>query len=679
MPEVSAQPASPLHALCVYAEPLVAGRRVVVIGSAIEGLGERLLDLGARVVHVYDPHRDRAVTSAAAAARNLTVKPLPPGDFDVRDGAFDVAIIPNVARVPNAAALLGRLRRVLAGGGAALVGAQNPAAPGATGAGSLDYYELYDLVALQFAYVRMVGQMPWSGVLLAELGREGDDADVSVDTQLGGEAALPDAFFALASQDDVRLGEYSLIQLPRGPSGDAESTVVPGAERADLAAAQLRANFLEAQLEELRGQRNADGAARAEAVGGLEAELAERLVKLEEVEARARDATAKAARAQADLRTRDEELARMRDRATMQLKEIDDERRLRSRAEIELAVSRKSAEAAAAETQTLLAALSRLPLLEVALAQAEARAHELGRRVVTFDDDRARLESAIMEARQGRGVAAAAEELAVRAAEAEARVAALEAEVASLAEGHGADLIPLESALHERAQVIQALEHELARRERIILDLVHAVEEARQSDGDRDSRHAEPSRVAEMAAADADAESRRRRRELDAKDALVRQASARVDALQAENAGLTKKLDALAVDLARREGESATLTWRIQELEQEIARLDAETSELTMTIPPPAFVRVEREANDVGKLAERLSHAEDEVEMLRQALTQEHEARARAESGEELVRARAELTRQAALLEQLSRELDANDRVSTGRDPARTDSPKGAS
>ena len=52
-----------------------------------------------------------------------------------------------------------------------------------------------------------------------------------------------------------------------------------------------------------------------------------------------------------------------------------------------------------------------------------------------------------------------------------------------------------------------------------------------------------------------------------------------------------------------------------------------------------------------------------ELNALRQALTQEHDARMAIESGEELARARADLARQAVLLEQLARELEARDRA----------------
>src|ERR1700691_6074798 len=105
-PQTSPRPASPhgegpagsaSHAICVYAESLVRGRRVVVVGDASEGIGERLLDLGARAVHVYDPDADRAAT--VPDVRGLVVRELPAGEFDVRDGAFDVALVPELGAV----------------------------------------------------------------------------------------------------------------------------------------------------------------------------------------------------------------------------------------------------------------------------------------------------------------------------------------------------------------------------------------------------------------------------------------------------------------------------------------------------------------------------------------------------------------------------------------------------
>jgi len=650
MPDAPALPASPLHALCVYAEPLVVGRRVVLFGDARRGLGERLLELGARAVRIYDPEPARGAEASARAIRGLTVQALPTGEFDVRDGAFDVAIVPDIRDVASAGALLARVRRLLAPEGAVLVRSPTPDATLREGPrhaeGSLDYYELYDLVALQFEHVRMVGQLPWSGVALAELGNASDDPDVTVDTQLVSGEPSPEAFIAVGSQEALALAAYSLVQLP---ASRAHFTEASGSERSDLAAAQLRASLLEAQIEEVRAQRNIEGGSHAQVVGSLEAELAARLSELEQAESRALDATTRAERTIRELRAREEEVARLGDRVALVQKELEDERRQRSRAELELSSSRNAAAAASTDARDAAVALEGLSVLETAAAELNACVVDLTGRLAASEEARRRAESALAEERAACAdrvpddrAAARTEGAEARVAELETAVVLLEQEIAALGQGHGDELVLVEQALRERARENHALERELARRERIVLDLVHALEEARVADA---AAVREGSRERAGQAVDADGLQKR------------------ADQLEVENEELRMKLDAAAMDVARREGDGATSAWRIQELEEKVARLEDEQSELTMTIPPPAFLRAEHEANDVTRLTERLSAAEDELDMLRQALAQEHEARARVESGEALQRANEELQRQAALLEKLSLELEARDGV----------------
>src|SRR5215472_1813122 len=148
MSDAPSIPVLPTHALCVYAEPLVAGRRVVVIDAADAGLAERVQDLGARIVHLYDPDAARAEEHAEHAPRGITVRPMPDGDFDVRDGAFDVAIVPDLGVLVEPAALLARLRRLVGGSGVALVAARSADVPSVSeghASRALDYYELFDL------------------------------------------------------------------------------------------------------------------------------------------------------------------------------------------------------------------------------------------------------------------------------------------------------------------------------------------------------------------------------------------------------------------------------------------------------------------------------------------------------------------------------------------------------
>jgi hypothetical protein len=199
---------------------------------------------------------------------------------------------------------------------------------------------------------------------------------------------------------------------------------------------------------------------------------------------------------------------------------------------------------------------------------------------------------------------------------AEARASRLEEELSMIAEANAGELVQMEEALRERAQALKTAEHEVLRRERIVQELVASLEEAHAG------HPAEPA---------------------------VIEASG---ALQADNDALRAKLDALALEAARREGAAATNAWRVEELEGQLAAIQARG---TPAKQPRAT------GAQIGKL-------EDELSALRQALAQEHAARVLIESGEELTRARSELARQATLIEQLSRELDAQDRVRVARE-----------
>jgi hypothetical protein len=231
--------ATPLSALAVYAEPLAAGRRVAVFGDAESDLAETLVEMGARAVHVYDPDPDRARAAVERAPRGAVVHAQPFFPVDVRDGAFDLAVVGDLGLFDDPAALLARVRRLLGADGAALV------------ASDFDYYELFDLVALQFACVRMIARVPFHGVALAELGLDDDAPDVSVDTRLAGDERAPDLFVALASQQDVRLDPYAIVQLP-APEREVHDTQEVDTAHARLAQEQLRVKLLEAQLEETR-------------------------------------------------------------------------------------------------------------------------------------------------------------------------------------------------------------------------------------------------------------------------------------------------------------------------------------------------------------------------------------------------------------------------------------------
>jgi len=549
-----------LHALCVYAESLAAGRRVMVIGDASLGLQERLVDLGARTVHVYDPVAERALGSASVSGggRAVSIRTLPDGDFDVRDGAFDLALIPDLGIVDEPAPLLARLRRVVGASGAVILAARNREVAEA-GKPSFDYYELFDLVSLQFATVRMVAQLPFVGVTLAELGADEVEGGVAVDTQLAGPSGPPEVFIAVAAQADVapELARYTIVQLPPTteppPPPAASSHADLESEPSALIEAVLRANVLASQIDELRAERTDVSSTLEELRRALEA------------------------------------LAVERERAERLSRDLDHERRARERLASELSAAgstdlEASARIAALEDgirlaeQTILALRDRLGATEEALREASSENNALRAHVEKLEK-------------------AASAPRAPKASVDRETLARLEAELVKHARaqaGHEEELFMMEQKLRDRGEAITELEHEVRRREGIVRELLVSLEGA-------------------VVSGPASAE------------------SGPSEAALAENAELRRKLDVLATTAAKQKSELEAYRWRIAELER---------SEVAAQ-PQPA---VKRTAGDT------------ELDALRQALAQEHEARVRAENGEALRQARAELEKQSVLLQQISRE-----------------------
>jgi hypothetical protein len=268
--EPNAVRVSPEHALAIYAETLVARGVVAVLGDASGRVGDLLLRLGARAVHVWDPDAARALEQAALAPRGVTVRPLVREALGRRD--FDLALVPDLGLFDDPEALLGEVRRMVGEEGVAMVAvASGDAAPGAP-ARAFDYYELFELVAREFDYVRMIAELPFRGVALAELGDDEDPpSGVSVDTQLGDDGA-PQAFIALASQRDVRLDSYAIVQLPSAAAARA-AEAVQAAEAAEVASALAERTrqvaVLSAQLDEANAAAQAGRLAAAEELDEL--------------------------------------------------------------------------------------------------------------------------------------------------------------------------------------------------------------------------------------------------------------------------------------------------------------------------------------------------------------------------------------------------------------------------
>jgi hypothetical protein len=254
-------------ALAVYGEELAQGARVAVFGDATLGVAEELIERGARLVHVYDSDPARVVeANARAHDRSIYFARLPEGgDAGVRDGAFDLVLVPDLSSCADHKAVLAVARRVLSAQGAAIIASPNPEAsakaPHTSAQGALGYYELYESVVAEFPAVRMLGQIPFVGYAVAEFAAV--DPEPTIDNSLASERE-PEWFVALASQRGVRLEPFALIELPAEAFDTPRLAALPANEPDDAAAARALAggtvlvNILEAEreaaLEALRTQ-----------------------------------------------------------------------------------------------------------------------------------------------------------------------------------------------------------------------------------------------------------------------------------------------------------------------------------------------------------------------------------------------------------------------------------------
>lgn len=529
----------PSHVLAVHAEPLIQGRRVAFLGPHDPTLVDLLFDRGARSVHVYDPGLPQG-EPPRNDGQGLTVSSLRALDVGLRDGVFDFALAPDLALLGDAESVLIQVRRMVGARGAALVGCRNessgpawlPSPEALVPAPS--YRAFYDVCALQFADVRLLGVAPFAAYAVAELGPDQEPA-VAFDTSLADPPEAPEWFVAVLAQHGqaaAQLEAFDLVQFPRS------ELARPAADRADLEA--------------------------------LEARLLVADQKRSEAEARAGEAGLRADRVHAELGSTLDDLRRTKDKLAKLTREVEEERGAKRRVEADLAKTkpelaelrelRLSLEAELIEARTQLAtpgARGGVPLAEAqrvaeelahALAEVGALKERLAQAARTENDLRHKIEekdrtlaASLTRAKQleDRLEKQLAEDssrsnvdqetmtrLTQHAAAAEALAEKLQREVSVAHQTHEAEVQSLEAALRERGAELRAARTENERRERMLHELLAELE-----------LRADLAPVPDGALTSA------------------------LDVARAER-------DRLARDAARREADLQSAAWRIAELER---------------------------------------------------------------------------------------------------------------
>jgi hypothetical protein len=222
----------PTSVLAAYAEPVATGRRVLFIGPAVSALPGHLVERGARLVHVSDPDAAR-VNEVAVKNRIGSISYSVLGEAPLQNGAFDVCIVED-ASIVDPVQLSKKIRRALSPRGVALFASVNsevrvPLMPQRrSGEVTLDYYALYDAVKSEFEHVRMLGQAPFVGYVIADFAPEGSPEPSLDSAFLPNGAEEPELFIALASQHPVELEAFAVVQLPyqalmRGDTAESDA------------------------------------------------------------------------------------------------------------------------------------------------------------------------------------------------------------------------------------------------------------------------------------------------------------------------------------------------------------------------------------------------------------------------------------------------------------------------
>lgn len=396
-------------ALATYLAPLIQGKRVAVAGSTSGEVAQRVRALGAHTVLCF-----------GGVGEDIAVRALTPGAVAAFHGRIDVLLIPDATAVPSLSALLDEARRALGSEGVVVVGAEAPQSPRPMEAthreGNVAYHDLYDLCAARFGKVRMFGRGPFVGYTLAAF----DDASdrVALDTRLiDGDPARPESFIAVVSDSELTLDPVALVQVP------------------------------DSLIETLR-----------EASGGdFREKLKEREQKLKEVEAASAERWVKIQRFEHGLKELEEENRKAREKVVRATKELEDERKLRQRVELEAQMSRRAPE------------LPRTPDLSADLQRAR---HELGelreasaRELAARDAEIHRLRESLARETEARDVAQAAADAAVSslraAAEAREAAAAAERRATAALDAERAKVIDLQRELDETQETEATLHAQL--------------------------------------------------------------------------------------------------------------------------------------------------------------------------------------------------------------------------
>jgi SAM-dependent methyltransferase len=207
-----------LHRLAAYQylAPWLSGQSVLEIGCG-SGDGLRMLwAVGAQRVTGLDRDVRAARDRLSGLGEMVTVRAVRPPRLGVRRERFSRVIISDARWLVRYPGLLLQARGALAPGGELLLRAESGDHPAAGEA--LDYGELMDLVEPEFERVRVLGQSPFIGYSVVELGgAPEDELEITLDAALmGNDVEDVETYLMLCAEarEPAAPFPYGILQVP---------------------------------------------------------------------------------------------------------------------------------------------------------------------------------------------------------------------------------------------------------------------------------------------------------------------------------------------------------------------------------------------------------------------------------------------------------------------------------
>jgi chromosome segregation ATPase len=465
----------PVHHLArlSYLQSLFVHRRVLIV-SDDRSLASFIKESRARYVCSISDRESSESWHTDGEDQDGEFKVVSYDDIKFRDGMFDVAVVLDLTAVSSHVNLLNELRRIVGPNGSVIAGAPNPICEQRIGpdpkTSSIDYYELYEILADAFPSVQMIGQAPFLGYAISDLSAGEESDGVSFDAGLLESGAEEiEWFLAVCGDSPVEIDPYSVVQVP------INTIQMGGGLALELADAQR-------EVKELGDERTTwknENAVLRDDVQRIEASFKEaqletgtRGVKIESL--------------QKDLEHESQEAEAARARAVNVAKQFDDDRKVQQAKKIEEQIARQGAqneikekvkkaqdEARQAQMRAESAEVARDRLVEqtradlVELEQLRVQQEELERALSDHQEKErdlteqlARSREQAQEAQEARAALSAIEDTAEKdRAMFEKEVAALEKQLALI----GGDL--------------RAAREDVTRHEALVRDLVVQIDE----------------------------------------------------------------------------------------------------------------------------------------------------------------------------------------------------------